>query len=590
MSFPRLEWNIVPWVLGIFLFLALGLPQPAGSQETPEGEEAPQNQDAAVKEKIQFDLLQITDRILTIKNDIEKLKKEEYSQEVADRLAQLETELAKLNQSFETNATRLQEEELPQKEEVKIDWGKELKELTKPLFLAIREVTEKPRKIDTLKSRIEFLERKLERYEETRARVEALMAVEPDLGADQRQLKERYREQLVNLKKKYDPEIVKLELAEARRNLQSIQSGDKSLWSFMTSSLGEFFRVRGRNLLISLATFFGLWWLLNKVYHLLTTRTRLMLYLNPQLRKLVKTIYNLFILGICTLAALLALYFQDDWLLLSIIIIVLMAVAWTSRQLVPQFLKELRMMMNLSTVREGERLVWKGVPFLVREIGFYATLINKRLSGGIIKLPVGELIGLHSRPVVEGEPWFPTQTGDWAMLEDGTLGHVMTQTLEQVIVDYFGSLKYYSTQDFLAQKPRNLSSGFYLFMEFGLDYSVQSRICEELPRLFEDGLNHRLDAYLEMDPPAIESLNVYFNQTAASSLNLCSLIKVNGQYAGEYYSLRRAVNKAMVDICNEHHLTIPFTQLTLSLSPELKDATLANLKPPVPGMAPYHPA
>ena len=46
--------------------------------------------------------------------------------------------MANLNQSFETAATKLQEEELSQKEEVKFDWSRELQEITKPLLLAIR--------------------------------------------------------------------------------------------------------------------------------------------------------------------------------------------------------------------------------------------------------------------------------------------------------------------------------------------------------------------------------------------------------------------------------------------------------------------
>lgn len=162
----------------------------------------------------------------------------------------------------------------------------------------------------------------------------------------------------------------------------------------------------------------------------------------------------------------------------------LIALGWTSRQLIPKFLQELRLILNFGTVREGERMFWKGVPWLVKEIGVNAILMNPRLEGGLINLPVGELIGQHSRPFVKEEEWFPTDTGDWVILSDDTYGKVLSQTPEQVILENLGSRKYYLSPEFLTLKPKNLSSGFTLRIKFGLDYGVQSRICHELPDLF----------------------------------------------------------------------------------------------------------
>ncbi len=221
-------------------------------------------------------------------------------------------------------------------------------------------------------------------------------------------------------------------------------------------------------------------------------------------------------------------------------------------------------------MREGERIIWKGVPFLVKEIGLYTTLVNDQLEGGIIRMPVGELIGQHSRPVVDSEPWFPTQKGDWIILDDEAYGRVESQTMEQVVLYTYASLKYYPTSDFLSLKPRNLSKGYRLVIKFGLDYGVQSRICDEIPQLFKEGLKKYLTYYYGKEPSVIDSLNVNFESAGESSLNLIILVKVNGLYGEDYHPLKWDVNKYLVKICNDNNLVIPFSQITVSLSDDVK--------------------
>ncbi|MGK0180381.1 MAG: small-conductance mechanosensitive channel [Nitrospinales bacterium] len=185
-------------------------------------------------------------------------------------------------------------------------------------------------------------------------------------------------------------------------------------------------------------------------------------------------------------------------------------------------------------------------------------------------MPVGELIGQYSRPVVDSEPWFPTQKGDWVFLDDKVYGRVENQTMEQVTLYNYASLKYYPTSDFLSQKPRNLSKGYRLVIKFGLDYGVQSRICDEIPKMFEEGLKNYLTYYYEKEPSVIESLRVNFESAGSSSLNLIILVKVNGLYGEDYYPLKWDVNKYLVKICNDNDLVIPFSQVTVSLSDDVK--------------------
>ncbi len=565
----KLGWSsTILLIIGWTVFFVL-VPLKAFPQEKP----VPLQANALVASEIKIikkQLFQITQRKLKIKDELELLKSGPQTKEAIDRIEDLRSERKELSRNFESIAAHINGEDLIKKEEGTMNWLDELQELTMPLLQAIHEISEKPRKIDKLKSKIEILKSQITKYEIADKKISDLKIYgENDKDIDQKIL-QSYQKQLDRLQAKYNSEFLKFKLEEAERKLATIQTAKSSIFDVVKASFGKFFKERGRNLLIAAMTFLGLWWGLLRVYGILNQRSFFSNRLNPQLRRLIRTISNLLIVFVCVLASLISLYLLDDWLLLSIAILFLMALAWTSRQLIPNIMKELRIIMNLGTVREGERIIWKGVPFLVKEIGLYTTLVNDQLEGGIIRMPVGELIGQHSRPVVDSEPWFPTQKGDWIILDDEAYGRVESQTMEQVVLYTYASLKYYPTSDFLSLKPRNLSKGYRLVIKFGLDYGVQSRICDEIPQLFKEGLKKYLTYYYGKEPSVIDSLNVNFESAGESSLNLIILVKVNGLYGEDYHPLKWDVNKYLVKICNDNNLVIPFSQITVSLSDDVK--------------------
>ena len=216
-------------------------------------------------------------------------------------------------------------------------------------------------------------------------------------------------------------------------------------------------------------------------------------------------------------------------------------------------------------------MIWNGVPWEVSNIGLQATLVNPLLGGGQLQLPLGVLIGKHSRPVVENEPWFPSQAGDWVTLSDDTYGRVEQQTMEQVILKLKGNtLKFYPTPEFLGATPMNLSKGFRYSIEFGLDYSVQPRICDEIPKIFEKGLRKHLNPHYKEGSPDFIFTKVSFDNAGSSSLNLKIIIDVEGRCAENYEDIQRSIQSTLVRICNENNLTIPFNQLTVTLPENLQ--------------------
>ena len=558
----------------IFVLCAAGV-SPSWAEDPPKNNETPVVSKSV--DKTHSQLMQITKRIVIIRKELKELEKKSSSKEAADRIVSLHKELDDLTENYEALATQIPKEEIPKDQPKPRGWLEELNEITRPFLNSLREITERPRKIDNLKAVIADLESQIETYKTARKHILSLESSDfdfPDIiNKDSKktikssELQAEFKEELSKLKDQYDPEILLLELEEARRNLKNLQDSNKSLFSLAGEGISQFMKVRGRNLVVALAFLFGVWWILTLLYRKFESRTGLLHKVKRSTRKLTKTVYYVSVFFIAFFASLFSLYIVNDWLLLSLLFLSVLAIGWTFREFFPKFLNELYLILNLGTVREGERIIYEGIPWLVKEIGFHVVLQNPRLEGGIIRIPVGKLIGYSSREFVKEEEWFPTEIGDWVLIDDAIYGQVVIQTPELVILKNMESRRTYLTPEFLTLKPRNLSTGYLIVIKFGLDYSIQDKVCNEIPGLFQASLEKTFKDALESEPPKIQSLKVRFDHAGASSLDLAVLAHVDGSHADEYHSLRREISKALVAICNEEGLTIPFNQMTLSMAP-----------------------
>jgi hypothetical protein len=511
-------------------------------------------------------LLLITKKRLTLQREIDELFKQSTSKITSEKIDKLQAQLNLLELDFESRVTTLPLEDPALKKMKKLDWVEEIEELTKPLLTAIRDLTEKPRQIQELKSKIEDLETKLQRHQQASESISGLAEDLKNNPLPDTPEGKKFQSIISHLRDEYDPELVQFNLAEARSSLEKFLSTDESVVESAAKTIKEFFQTRGRNLLVTILTFAGFWWLLSRLRRWILTR-KFLTNRNSSIGKLFSAAYNFVVLLFCLFIGLACLYFFNDWLLITLIIMGIFFVLWTSRQWLPQFFDEIKLIVDLGTVREGQRLIWQGVPWLVKEIRLHATLVNDRLQGGEIILPLYQLIDMNSRPVVENEPWFPTRLHDWVLLGDEFYGKIEYQTIEQVVINLKegGALKYYKTEDFLAQNPVNISNGFEYSIEFGLDYEIQSRICDEIPVLFTTEIKRHLQLHFEGDDPNFYQLEVLLDNAGASSLNLVVEVYVHGRCAHLYEECRRQIMTTLVRICNEHNLGIPFNQLTVHL-------------------------
>lgn len=436
------------------------------------------------------------------------------------------------------------------------DWRDELQSVFEPILVELKRLTERPRKIERLRTDKAFYQQRLEVTDQALQSIKNYRdkAPTPQLQKAFATLEERWKRRYDDFKSHLD--IVDFEL-------QQTLSPGKSQQRDPVEALKELLSGRILNLLLAVLT-------MMVVYLVLRLLTRVYnRYLMHQARRrtaFAARVGNLLFYLLTSLAVLFSgiavFYVRGDWLLLGLLILVLAGAAIVAQRTLPRFLMEAKLILNLGPVREGERIIFNELPWKVSMLSFYATLSNPLLQGGTLQVPVRELVNYYSRRYDESEPWFPTRVGDYVILADGTYGKVLTQTPEAIQLQVLGSVKTYRVDSFLGQNPRNLSlQGFILVIKFGLDYQHQAQITGPIKEEMQEKLNAGLqDAGLAH---YLDQLNVEFDQAGASSLDLAILAKFKGEGAEYYFKLQRLLQRLAVDACNESNWIIPFTQITV---------------------------
>lgn len=220
-------------------------------------------------------------------------------------------------------------------------------------------------------------------------------------------------------------------------------------------------------------------------------------------------------------------------------------------------------MLNMGSIREGERVVYENVPWKVETLNVFCKLYNPAL-GMHLRLPIESMIGLISRPYNQDEPWFPCQKGDWVAIDGKPFAKVVSLSHEQVeVVEIGGRRTVYATADFLGLSPANLSSNFNMRVVFGLSYDLQGIITTTVLQTLHDFIQAKVATQSWAEDCL--SLSVDFLQAGASSLDVAVFLDLRGKQAPAYRRIERAINRWCVECCNQHNWEIPFPQMALHL-------------------------
>lgn len=464
---------------------------------------------------------------------------------------------------FATVATGLDSIEFSPPPVDQLEWESELKEAFGPLVRELKDITERPRRMQQTETDLVDARHRVEQAEDALKNATKLLEQIPE-------------GKMPELKKALETDTIKTwetRIQEEQNRVQTLQlqledlrANQPSIWAFTTNAVKGFFLNRGRNLFLAvlgiLLTFLILRWLRRTIQRLSPWHQKRE---RPFAARLIDVIWEALTVFCAIVVGLTTLYAIGDWVLLAIALVLLIGFALAAKHGLPRVYRHARLLLNLGEVRENERIVIDGIPWLVKRLNFYTELTNPAMKGSTLRMPIDRMLDMVSRPHDKDEPWFPCEEENWVVLDDASHVKVLHITPEFVQVVHLGSSqRTIPVIDFLALHPKNISCGFRVSTVLGLDYQHQPHITTEIPLKLKSSIFDGLSAML--DAEALRSIKAEFREAGAHSLDIEIISDFDGSVADKYQVLHRAVQRLAVDACNENGWVIAFHQLVLHRS------------------------
>lgn len=545
--------SVLPICAALALFCA------AVFAQSPAGTEEP----AAVPQTTTLTTLRaLTDSMTALRtqlaeqNRLAKSGENETVKEAAGKeAAALQQRLDQAEKDFEAISTGISlRSSEPVTDLAKFDVAAELTEMVQPLIREVKAATEQPRMIEQLRSQLTVQQARLEEVRSAVANVEKTLATVPAAkeGGPDAALKKNLQ---VTLEKwKYAEREARAAVEVVKHRLDEVLAKKKSVWETLSHATSSFFLTRGRNIIVSLLALVGTLIGMRAAYRWLVKRSPWHVKKDGGL-PFAGRVFDVAWYGasvfLAIVMALTVLYFAGDWLLLGLCLIALIGIVLGARTAVPKYYNQARLMLNFGEVREGERIVHQGLPWLVKSLNMFSELRNPALRNGRLRVPLSQLAISTSRPIEKDEPWFPCVEGDWVQLQDGTFGRVVCITHEFVqVVLLGGSRKTYPTLAFLAQNPQNHAAGFRVSTILRLDHKHRDEATKGIPpaltKTIHEGLLKDYKAEL------IKNINTEFRAATITALEVEILADFTGEMAGNFTNLQRKLQMLALDACNQH--------------------------------------
>ena len=434
-----------------------------------------------------------------------------------------------------------------------IEWEDEARELLAPVVSQLRRATVRPRRIEQLRARRTALETRLPQVVD--AIVKTSDAVDEAASAES-------RAELATVKTLYiaKKQEIERELQLLDAELSQLEQERPPLLESGRAVVEHFFKNRGKNALTALAALLLVVFLARLLQQSIgrnASRRQGRSALALRLLELIVLLGGV-VAGVGAMVG--VLYASGDWVLLTLAIVAFLAVLWSTRNGLPRFWREIQVLLNVGSVRQGERLVFDGLPWRIATLHLFTVLDNPALPGARLRLPLSAIIDGYSRPVTEGERWFPTDTGDWVLWDDAQ-ARVVHQSPESVLLRRDGSEILVPTPDFVAAAPVNLSTGFRHRVTVTFDYAHQKEVTEHIPKTLARYVDDAIRAHEFGEH--LTGLGVDFEAAGSSSLGVEIEADFAGAAAERWEELLELVQKAAVDACNAEDWEIALPQLRL---------------------------
>ncbi|PID60358.1 MAG: hypothetical protein CSB44_10585 [Gammaproteobacteria bacterium] len=533
----------------------------ATAPQTPPAGDIPVNEAITRLEYIQNTLTTKLHQRKEIGDRIEEANEQE-KEDLRARARDINASIAQLRKTIESistggaDASLFTSADAETVAETETNWQKDLTLIAQPVIDSLKELTEKPRRINALKDKIARYQREFDEAEKAIANLEPKLnaAGEGELSLTLDRLLSTWQDRRDDAESSI--RIAEIEIAELQ--------GDRSFFASILDSIRNFITGRGFTLLLALLAGMGVWhglkFLLKGYRQSLVDKSR------PESRTRYRLIeYSTHALtGLLILLAVFIVFHQrGDVLLLGLLILLLFGVALAARTLLPRYLTEARLLLNIGPMRETERVFYRNLPWRVESINAYTVFHNPELHGAL-KIPIAELHGYVSRPSGD-DPWFPTSRGDSILLEDGTWLEVLSQNPDTVTVaEDGGQTRNYASSDFYTMTMTNLSRAgqFAVRSGFGVDYDLRSISTTEVPKALREAIR---TAITESDiGDFLKALQVEIESAGASSIDYWILATFDSRAARSQPRIRRMIQKACVDCCTDRGWDFPFQRLALA--------------------------
>jgi len=453
---------------------------------------------------------------------------------------------------------------VPQELEAEGNWREDVALIAQPVIDSLKELTEKPRKLKELNDLIALRQLEMDTARQALANIQPEMALAPEgeLGKSLNRFVKTWEGRRDDARNAI--EIARFQIAELQ--------GDKSIPQTILEALINFVKGRGLTIVLAalaaLAVWFGVRFLLRGYRASLLDKTA------PDSR----TRYRLAAYSVHALTFVLILiaifvvfYERGDVLLLGLLILLIVGLALGIRNLLPRYVSEARLLLNIGAMRETERIVYRDLPWRVESINMYTVLRNPELHG-VLRIPLAEFHGVTSRPAGK-DSWFPTSRGDIVLLNDDTLNdddllEVIDQNPDTVELRHRGGqMISIPTKDFYTSAMTNLSRGgtFGITSVFGVGYELQHISHSEVPKALRDTIKQSLGSTDLAE--FVKDIRVELKQVSPSSLDYWIFVTMDSKAAKSYLQIQRLVQTACIKTCTQEQWNIPYTHLSLVQKP-----------------------
>ena len=486
---------------------------------------------------------------------------------ISYELDQLSNDLADIENNFEQISTGLNSQLNNDKPVEKFNLRNDLGALIQPIVKEMKHATSDIREKNQLRDELAFYQ---ERFLHAGSAVENLSKLIEETAIKRKQEKSsKYKKLEKSLKKLQEKWERRLKQAKSNHRAAELQlqtmADESQKQSFFASSqdyLKNFFRKRGLYLLLGILSTISVLLFSRLFYKYVLAR---IVGLSSNIRsfkqRLVELIYRILTTTLAILAPMAVFYIVDDWLLLSLGVLLLFGLAWTLKYTIPKMWQQMILMLNIGPVREGERIVVGGLPWRVKQLNLY-TLLDNPTADLRMRVPIEKMVGKISRPITKGQPWFPCKKSDWVIMSDGVRGKVVGLSNEMVeLVLRGGARVNYQMADFLSLAPKNISQSFRIKEVFGISYDLQKESTGEVLEIMDRYIREQI--IKEGYGDDLMNLRVEFAYANASSLDIVVITDFKGSQAPVYNRIRRAIQRWCVDACTANGWEIPFTQMVI---------------------------